>query len=61
MTTKVVTAPFASFFFGVRIKVRNNFGSIFNYILRGLGLKIRVWVMIRASVRVGVSVVLWSW
>ena len=59
------------FFRGTHI-VRNNFGSIFNYnIFRGLGLRIRVRVMVRARVsvwvRVGVvvgvrvSVVLWSW
>ena len=47
------------FFRGTHI-VRNNFGSIFNYIyFRGLGLRVMVWVMVRA--RVWVGVVLWSW
>ena len=37
-------------------KVRDNFSSIFNYLFRGLGLRIRVrvWVMIRVWVRVSV-------
>ena len=49
-------------FFRGTHKVRDNFSSIFNYLFRGLGLRIRVrvWVMIRVWVSVRVSVVLWS-
>ena len=51
--------PDASFFFGVRIMLGTILGRFSIIYFRGLGLRIKVlvWVM----VRVGVSVVLWSW
>ena len=63
----------ASFFFGVRIRLRTILGRFSIIYFRGLGLRIRVrvWVRVRARVmvwgrvRIGVwvrvSVVLWSW
>ena len=63
--------PYASFLFGVRIRLGTILGRFSIIYFRGLGLRIRVmvWVMVRARVRlwvrvgvgVRVSVVLWSW
>ena len=61
----------ASYVFGVCILLGTILGRFSIIYFRGLGLRIRVWVMVRARVRVWVrvgvvvgvrvSVVLWSW
>ena len=62
-----VRVRYASFFFGVRIRLGTILGRFSIIYFRGLGLRIRVrararvrvWVRIGVGVRV--SVVLWSW